>query len=90
MEGSQDQKLRLIRKSFFRGRNGFTVARDVPWIAEPQLRYQLELELVSGMSESMQLDIRKDFATRGATKRYRLVANAYEKTLDYKGLKVYT
>ena len=45
MGGSQDQKLRLIRESFLRGRSGFTVARDVPWIAEPQLRYQLELEL---------------------------------------------
>ena len=44
MEGSQDQKLRLIRESFLRG-SSFTVARDVPWIAEPQLRYQLELEL---------------------------------------------
>ena len=26
------------------------MALDVPWIAEPQLRYQLELELVSGRS----------------------------------------
>ena len=52
MEGSRDQKLLWIRESFLRGRSGFTVELDVPWIAEPQLRYQLELELVSGMSDS--------------------------------------
>ena len=37
------------------------MALNVPWIAEPQLRYQLELELVSGMSESMQSGYPKGF-----------------------------
>ena len=60
MGGSQDQELRRIRKSFLRA-EGFTVELNAPWIAEPQLRYQLELELVSGMSESINPGIRRLF-----------------------------
>ena len=43
---------------------------DVPWIAEPQLRYQLELELVSGMSESINPGIRQDIYATAQQRGY--------------------
>ena len=54
---------------------------DVPWIAEPQLRYQLELELVSGMSEStITTGYPKGFCDRATKRRYCLVHAPTEET----------